>query len=81
MAATSQQQTTGTRDVTYNLISVAYHALQGAETYAMYIQDAQETNKPELVEFFTRAQDQNRQIADQAKELLRGQLEKAATSR
>ena len=25
---------TGTRNVTYNLVSVLYHALQGAETYA-----------------------------------------------
>lgn len=33
MAAT---ETTGTRDVTYDLISVIYHALQGAETYQMY---------------------------------------------
>lgn len=32
---------TGTQDVTYNLVSILYHALQGAETYDQYIQDAQ----------------------------------------
>ncbi len=34
-------ETTGTRDTTYNLISVVYHALQGAETYRLYEQDAE----------------------------------------
>src|SRR4051794_37386138 len=29
-------ETTGTRDVTYDLISLVYHALQAAETYQMY---------------------------------------------
>lgn len=32
---------TGTRDETYDLVSILYHALQGAETYDQYIQDAQ----------------------------------------
>ena len=27
------REITGTRDTTYNLVSVLYHALQGAETY------------------------------------------------
>ena len=33
---------TGTRDVIYDLVSVLYHALQGAETYDQYIKDAQQ---------------------------------------
>ena len=32
---------TGTPDPVYDLISVAYHALQGAETYEQYAEDAQ----------------------------------------
>lgn len=31
---------TGTDDNLYNLVSVLYHALQGAETYDKYISDA-----------------------------------------
>lgn len=27
-------------DMVYNLISIEYHALQGAETYAKYLEDA-----------------------------------------
>ena len=38
----SSTESGGTRDVTYNLSSVIYHSLQGAETYQMYEQDAQE---------------------------------------
>jgi hypothetical protein len=35
-------ESTGTRDETYNLVSVPYHALQGAETYHQYVQDAEQ---------------------------------------
>jgi hypothetical protein len=34
--ASAGKQKTGTSDPTYNLISVAYHALQGAENYERY---------------------------------------------
>ena len=43
----STTETTGTRDVTYNLISVVYHALQGAETYQIYEQDAKQSGDRE----------------------------------
>ena len=33
---------TGTQDTTYNLLSIIYHALQGAETYEKYIHDAEQ---------------------------------------
>lgn len=68
MATTTQS--TGTRDVTYNLISVGYHALQGAETYQTYIDDAQSSGDREAAALFKEAMEQNRQIADRAKELL-----------
>lgn len=32
--------TTGTKDATYNLVSVLYHALQGADLYEQYASDA-----------------------------------------
>jgi hypothetical protein len=34
MAAT-RNEVTGTRDTVYDLVSIIYHALQGAETYGM----------------------------------------------
>ena len=65
---------TGTSDATYNLISVAYHALQGAENYERYAQDAQQQGDQELASFFRNAQEQARQCADQAEQLLAGRL-------
>lgn len=61
---------TGTRDVTYNLASILYHALQGAETYDQYIRDAEQGGDQELAQFFREVKDQNEQRADRAKQLL-----------
>ena len=66
----STTETTGTRDVTYDLISVVYHALQGAETYQMYEQDAQQEGDREAESLFHEAHQANRQFADRAKTLL-----------
>ncbi len=77
--ASARATETGTRDVTYNLISAAYHALQAADTYAMYIEDAEQAGNTVLVDYFTRAQDLNREIADGAKEHLRNLLRDGAS--
>ena len=66
----STTESTGTRDVTYNLISVIYHALQGAETYQMYEQDAQQAGDQEAAALFHEAHQSSRQWADRAKTLL-----------
>ena len=66
----STTETTGTRDVTYDLISVVYHALQGAETYQMYEQDAKQSGDREAESLFHEAHQANRQFADRAKSLL-----------
>jgi hypothetical protein len=66
----SSTETTGTRDVTYDLISVIYHALQGAETYQMYEQDAQQAGDQEAAALFHEAHQSSRQWADRAKSLL-----------
>jgi arginine utilization protein RocB len=65
---------TGTPNVTYNLVSVLYHALQAAETEDMYIRDAEQSGDQDLVQFFRDAKDRNRQVADRAKQLLGRQL-------
>jgi hypothetical protein len=64
---------TGTRDATYNLISVLYHALQGAETYGQYASDA--GSDQDLANFFREVQQQEQQRADRAKELLAKRLQ------
>jgi hypothetical protein len=59
---------TGTRDTTYNLTAILYHALQGVENCKTYEQDAQ--GEEQLAQFFRQAGDQQRQLAEQAKQLL-----------
>lgn len=66
----SSQGDTGTRDITYDLISTAYHLLQGAETVALYIADAQQEGDQELVQFFQETKDIYTQRAERAKQLL-----------
>ncbi|HEY0174189.1 MAG TPA: hypothetical protein VGB98_24445 [Pyrinomonadaceae bacterium] len=66
----NSQGDTGTRDITYDLVSVIYHALQGAETTALYIADAEQEGNQELVAFFTEAKDEYQRRGDRAKQLL-----------
>ena len=61
---------TGTSDVTYNLMSIVHHALEGADTYATYAQDAERSGDNELARFFRDVQEENRRRAERAKELL-----------
>jgi hypothetical protein len=73
-AAASAEQATGTKDTTYNLVSVLYHALQGVETSRHYIQDAEQAGDQELVQFFGAAQAWQQHLATQAKEMLTQRL-------
>jgi rubrerythrin len=61
---------TGTRDVTYNLVSVLYHALQGAEQYDIFTRDAEESGESDLAQFFREAKEESSRRAERAKELL-----------
>ena len=62
-----QQRATGTRDAEYNLVSVLYHALHGAETCEMYALDADRAGDDNLTSFFRNVQATHRQVAEQAK--------------
>lgn len=64
-------ETTGTRDVTYDLISVLYHSLQAAEVCGHYEKDARDEGQPEIAQFFSRVIADNRALADGAKEFLK----------
>ena len=77
----SSTESTGTRDVTYDLISVVYHALQGAETYQMYEQDAQQEGDREAEALFHEAHQSSRQWADRAKTLLGQRMNQGGSSR
>jgi hypothetical protein len=68
------ERTTGTRDEHYNVISVLYHALQGADTCATYLQDAEQAGDQELAQFFQEVQGTYRQLGDRSKALLRQRL-------
>jgi hypothetical protein len=70
----NSQGDTGTRDVTYDLISVAYHALQGAETTALYIADAEQEGNQEVAQFFREIKDEYQSRAQRAKDLLTAHL-------
>jgi hypothetical protein len=64
------EQTTGTRDEHYNLISVLYHALHGAENCNTYALDAEAAGEVELADFFREAGVRQTQLAERAKEML-----------
>jgi len=54
----------------YDLVSVLYHALQAADTSAQYGKDAETEGSEEVAQFMRNVEEQNRRIAEQAKELL-----------
>src|SRR3954470_2814119 len=64
------EQTTGTRDEHYNLISVLYHALQGADICNTYALDAEAIGDERLAAFFRETGVMQAQLADRAKGLL-----------
>jgi hypothetical protein len=63
-------RTTGTRDEHYNLISVLYHALHGAENCDRYASDAEISGDEHLAAFFREAQVMQTELAERAKGIL-----------
>ena len=64
------ERTTGTRDEHYNLVSVLYHALHGAENSDRYAADAEAAGDERLAAFFRETQDMHTRVAERAKSLL-----------
>ncbi len=64
------ERTTGTRDEHYNLISVLYHALHGADNCDHYAMDTEASGDERLAAFFREAQAAQVRIAERGKELL-----------
>src|SRR5690348_11716874 len=65
---------TNTPDKHFDLISVLYHSLQGAQTYAQYAEDAGREGDQELAQFFVRAQQQQLACAEAAKQMLQQRI-------
>lgn len=79
-----EEAQTGTRDEHYNLISALYHLLKGASNAEQYIADAEESGDQELAQFFRDWQEEQRNLAERAKNLLGTKMlggEKAGTGR
>ena len=64
----SEPSQTGIPNEVYDLVSILYHALQGGQTYAKYIQDA--GSNQNLAQFFQEVQQQDQQRAQRALQLL-----------
>ena len=64
------ERTTGTRDEHYNLISVLYHSLQGADACGRYLLDAETSGDERLAGFLREAQAMQTQLAERAKLML-----------
>jgi hypothetical protein len=56
-------------DVVYDLVSIQYHALKGAQVYARYLEDA--AGHPEVEDFVREVQQQDAERAVRCHELLR----------
>jgi rubrerythrin len=70
VTTTAAQQLTGLSDTVFNLGSVFYHAAEGGQVFAKYIEDAEREGDTEVVEFFREVQQQDAQRAQKAKELI-----------
>ncbi len=61
-------------DIVYDLVSIQYHALKGAEVYDKYVEDAHEHE--DVVEFVKQVREEDANRAVRCHELL-GQITKA----
>ena len=66
----AQQGVTHTPNPHYDLVSVLYHALKGAQTTDIYMKDAEQEGDSELAQFFRQVLQEENMHADKAKELL-----------
>ncbi len=57
-----------TEDIFYDLVSIQYHALQGAELYGKYLEDAHDHEA--IAEFIREVQEQDKQRAIRCHQLL-----------
>ena len=61
---------TGMSDVTYTLVSVLYHTLQGIDVAEAYVEDAEDAGDEEVAGFLREMMEEDRKRADRARKLL-----------
>jgi len=59
-------------DVTFDLISVQYHALKAGHDYGQYVRDARNAGEDEIADFLESVMTQNSDIARQCHAFLDG---------
>ena len=69
------EQSRQPKDKNYNLISVLYHSSDNIESLKTYIQDAEQDDDQELVNFFNGILENNLKATQQAKEMLVSRLQ------
>jgi rubrerythrin len=62
---------TGFDDVTYDLISVQYHALKAGHDYGQFVRDADNAGQQEIADFFREVMEQDARRAHRCHEFLR----------
>ncbi|GAA3623837.1 hypothetical protein C8D88_110127 [Lentzea atacamensis] len=62
---------TGFDDVTYDLISVQYHALKAGHDYGQYVRDADNAGRQDIADFFRRVMEEDSGRAKQCHEFLK----------
>ncbi len=68
---------TGFDDVTYDLVSVQYHALKGGHDYGQYVRDARNADRDDIAEFFEQVMAEDAARASRCHEFLK---ERSGTS-
>lgn len=71
---------TGTKDETFNLVSILYHSLQSAETIDKYIENSGQNGGGDLEAFFRQTKEENSRCAERAKQLLAQQLSQSQSA-
>ena len=61
---------TGFDDVTFDLISVQYHALKAGHDYGQYVRDAENAGQDEIAAFFREVMEQDSARAKRVHEFL-----------
>lgn len=58
-------------DIVYDLVSIQYHALKGAEVYDKYLEDAHATDHPGVTKFIEKCKEQDNERAQRCHDLLK----------
>jgi hypothetical protein len=75
---TREEPKTNISNPHYDLVSVLYHSLRGAQTCNTYVQDAEQEGDQELAQFFGQVKQEAMTCADKARQLLSARISQSA---